>query len=188
MPSCSLAREEPGGAAGEVAVDALLRLGDARDVPARRIRTRGCRRSPSSGRGSRARARPPPPRPRRAGCGSPCGSSRRRRRACPCAIRSRDQPARRPRLARARRPLDDEVPAVEREQERLHLLEVGRLDRRGRTARGGGSTRALGSGGRRRAASGRAARARPPAPACGTGSPGISASRQRHLLERRARA
>ena len=41
----------------------------------------------------------------------------------------RDQPPGRPRLARAGRPLDDEVTAVEREDELLHLLELGRLDR-----------------------------------------------------------
>ena len=99
-----------------------------------------------------------------------------------------DQPPRRPRLPRAGRPLDHEVAAVEREHERLHLLEVGRLHRRGRTARGAGPTRAPGSGGRRRAASGRAARARPPGRRCRTGRPGISASGSGTSVERAARA
>ena len=40
----------------------------------------------------------------------------------------RDQPAGRPRLARAGRPLDHEVALVEREHELLHLVEVGGLD------------------------------------------------------------
>ena len=94
-----------------------------------------------------------------------------------------DQPARRPRLARAGRPLDHEVPAVERAHERLHLVEVGRLHRRGRTARGRGSTRAPGSGRRPRAASGRSARARSSCACVSNGPPGISASRQRDVRE-----
>src|SRR4051812_27137731 len=43
-----------------------------------------------------------------------------------------DQSARGPRLARSGRPLDHQMPAVEREHERLHLLEVGCLDRAGK--------------------------------------------------------
>ena len=51
--------------------------------------------------------------------------------ALPGREQAGDEPAARPRLPRAGRPLDEEVAAVEREQEPLQLVEVVRLDRAG---------------------------------------------------------
>ena len=112
-------REQPHLRVGEVG-----ELARALDPRARedRLRAPGRLLQPLEVDALRSRPRA---RPRRAGCGSPCGWSRSRRRACPRRSRCDDQPRARPRLARAGRPLDDEVAAVEVEHEPLHLVEVG---------------------------------------------------------------
>ena len=124
-----LAREEPRRAGGEVGADARVRVGRRSRPRSRRRRTTpGCRRSPSCG-------------PSNASPSSAAGLDdlveqvvdrlvARRGDADRLAVRDqvRDQPPRRPRLARAGRALDHEVAAVERAHERLHLVEVGRLN------------------------------------------------------------
>ncbi len=119
--------EEPGGAGGEVAVDALGRCLDALDVRARvlRLGVAGARLlqpavvEPELGGGVLDRVEQVVDR-----------LVARRGDADALAVRHqvRDQPAGRPRLPRAGRPLDDEVALVEREHELLHLVEVGGLD------------------------------------------------------------
>ena len=123
-----LVREEPGGAGRELAVRALAGARHARDVSARVERL---------GIAAARLLQPAELEPELGSAGldrveqvvDRLVARRGDADGLPARDQVGDQPPRRPGLPGAGRPLDHEVPAVERAHERLHLVEVGRLDR-----------------------------------------------------------